>query len=158
MMKKFLLAGLLASTIVIPALAQNAKPAAPAASETKATHTDMWRSSKLIGVNVYNDKNEKLGDINEILLDKTGKVDGIVIGVGGFLSMGEHDIKVEMNKLKFVDEPMRNAATPAKSDNTTGSNANNNTAKTARDPWYPDHAVLNGATKESLKALTQFKY
>jgi sporulation protein YlmC with PRC-barrel domain len=157
-MKKFLVAGLLASTIVLPALAQNAKPAAPAASETTATHADVWRSSKLIGVNVYNDKNEKLGDINEILLDKTGKVDGIVIGVGGFLGLGEHDIKVEMSKLKFVDEPMRNAATPAKSDNTTGSNANGNTAKTARDHWYPDHAVLNGATKESLKALPQFKY
>ena len=67
----------------------------------------MWRSSKLIGLNVYNDQNEKLGDINEILLDKSGKVDGVVIGVGGFLGMGEHNIKVEMSKLKFVDEPVR---------------------------------------------------
>ena len=52
-------------------------------------------SSKLIGLNVYNEQNEKLGDINEILLDKSGKVEGVVIGVGGFLGMGEHDIKVE---------------------------------------------------------------
>src|SRR5262249_2135035 len=49
----------------------------------------------------------KLGDISEILLDKSGKVDGVVIGVGGFLGMGTHDIKFEMSKLKFVDEPIR---------------------------------------------------
>ena len=70
-----------------------------------------WRSSKLIGLNVYNDQNEKLGDISEILLDKSGKVEGIVIGVGGFLGMGQHDIKVDMAKLKFVDEPVRTSAT-----------------------------------------------
>jgi sporulation protein YlmC with PRC-barrel domain len=42
-------------------------------------------ASKLIGLNVYNDQNEKLGDISELLVDKSGKVDGVVIGVGGFL-------------------------------------------------------------------------
>ena len=71
----------------------------------------MWRASKLIGLNVYNEQNEKLGDISEILLDKSGKVDGVVIGVGGFLGMGQHDIKVDMAKLKFVDEPVRTSAT-----------------------------------------------
>ena len=73
------------------------------------THQEMWRSSKLIGVNVYNRQNEKLGDINEVLLDKSGKVAGFVLGVGGFLGMGEHDILVSMDKLQFVDQPMRTA-------------------------------------------------
>ena len=93
--------------MIVPALAQSNPPApapkapAPAATVTTtapapAAHSGMWRSSKLIGLNVYNDQNEKLGDINEILLDKSGKVDGVVIGVGGFLGMGEHNIKVEM--------------------------------------------------------------
>ena len=67
--------------------------------------TGQWRASKLIGVNVYNDKNESLGEINEIVLDPFGKVGGVVIGVGGFLGIGERDILVSMDKLKFVNEP-----------------------------------------------------
>jgi sporulation protein YlmC with PRC-barrel domain len=122
----------------------------------------MWRASKLVGLNVYNDQNEKLGDISEILLDKSGKVAGVVIGVGGFLGMGQHDIMVDMGKLKFVDEPIRTSATTTTS--TTGS-ANRpagapaaTTATTTRSKWYPDHALLSGMTKDQLKGMSQFKY
>jgi sporulation protein YlmC with PRC-barrel domain len=73
----------------------------------------MWRASKLVGLNVYNDQNEKLGDISEILLDKSGKVDGVVIGVGGFLGMGKHDILVKLDKLKFVNEPVKTSSATA---------------------------------------------
>ena len=111
MRSKLLIGGLLASVMIIPALAQSNPPASaanPAPASTVTTtapraQSNLWRTSKLIGLNVYNDKNEKLGDINEILLDKSGKVEGVVIGVGGFLGMGEHDIKVDMAKLKFVE-------------------------------------------------------
>jgi sporulation protein YlmC with PRC-barrel domain len=83
--------------------------------------TGQWRASKLIGLNVYNDQNEKLGDINEVLVDKSGKVTGVVIGVGGFLGIGEKLILVTMDKLKFVDEPMRTTSTaPAAPAGTTG--------------------------------------
>jgi sporulation protein YlmC with PRC-barrel domain len=147
-MRKFLLGGLLATTMLIPAFAAD----------------DMWRSSKLIGLNVYNDQNEKLGDISEILMDKSGKVDGVIIGVGGFLGMGQHDIKVEMSKLKFVNEPVRTSSTPPSPGGTTGSAtppANRPAATTASSTtkkWYPDHAVLSGATKDSLKGMPEFKY
>lgn len=120
----------------------------------------MWRASKLKGLNVYNDQNEKLGDINELLVDKSGKVEGVVIGVGGFLGMGEHDIRVDMSKLEFVNEPVRTSTSSTA--NTTGA-ANRpatSTTNAARDDhkWYPDHAVLSGATKDSLKSMPQFKY
>ena len=119
MRSKLLLGGLLASVMIVPALAQSNPPASanpPAATATapapaSVSQSAAWRSSKLIGLNVYNDQNEKLGDISEILFDKSGKVEGIVIGVGGFLGMGQHDIKVDMAKLKFVDEPVRTSAT-----------------------------------------------
>ena len=140
-MRKILLGGLLAATMIMPASAADV----------------MWRSSKLIGLNVYNDKNEKLGDISEVLVDKSGKVDGVVIGVGGFLGMGQHDIKVDMSKLKFVDEPARTAST-----DTTGSSTKTDnrpaTATSTKNTWYPDHAVLSGATKDSLKNMHEFKY
>ena len=97
----------------------------------------------------------------EILLDRSGKVDGVVIGVGGFLGMGKHDIKFEMRKLKFVDEPIR---TPSPATTGSGANApaNRPAAAPAASPmkskWYPDHAVLSGATKDSLKNMPEFQY
>ena len=123
----------------------------------------MWRSSKLIGLNVYNDQDEELGAISEILLDKSGKADFVVIGVGGFLGIGQHDIMVETSKLKFVDEPVRTSSTPT---STTGSGmagtANRppttTTTTTTKSKWYPDHAVLSGATKDSLKNMAAFTY
>ena len=167
-MRKTLIAGgLLASVMLVPALAQSNPPtpaqrpaAAPTATNAAVqSHGDLWRASKLKGLNVYNDKNEKLGDINEILLDKSGKVAGVVIGVGGFLGMGEHDIMVEMSKLKFVNEPVRTSSTTT-TNTTTGAPANRpaTTTTTTDHKWYPDHAVLSGATKESLKSMAQFKY
>jgi sporulation protein YlmC with PRC-barrel domain len=164
MRKTLIVSGLLASVMLVPAFAQSNPPAqrpaaAPATAGTAVqTQGDVWRASKLKGLNVYNDKNEKLGDIAEILLDKSGKVSGVVIGVGGFLGMGEHDIMVEMSKLKFVDEPVRTSSTTT---NTTGSATNRpttTTTTTTDHKWYPDHAILSGATKESLKAMPQFKF
>ena len=165
-----LVGGLLASIALVPALAQSNPPASsqpPAATATPVpavtkTQGNLWRASKLKGLNVYNEQNEKLGDITEILIDKSGKVDGIVIVVGGFLGMGQHDIKVEMSKLKFVDEPVRTSATS--NTGTTGANTRattttSSTATSANDhKWYPDHAILSGASKEQLKSMPQFKF
>ncbi len=170
MCSKLLIGGLLASVMIIPALAHSNPPASaanPAPASTVTTtapraQSNLWRSSKLIGLNVYNDKNEKLGDINEILLDKSGKVEGVVIGVGGFLGMGEHDIKVDMAKLKFVDEPVRTSATTSTTTTTTTGEATRpattTTTRSTEKQWYPNHAVLSGASKEQLKSMPQFKY
>ena len=105
MRSSLLLGGLLSSVVIVSAFAQSSPPAptpgpaaSPPAASTTASTSTMWRASKLIGVNVYNDQNEKLGDISEILLDKTGKADFVVIGVGGFLGIGQQDIMVEMSK------------------------------------------------------------
>ena len=164
MRTQLLIGGLLASALIVPALAQSNPPPAkpPAKVETTTTAPaatgPMWRASKLKGLNVYNDKNEKLGDINEILVDKSGKVDGVVIGVGGFLGMGEHDIKVEMSKLKFVDEPARTSSTTTTTTTGAANRPTTTTTTTSDHKWYPDHAILSGATKDSLKATPQFKY
>ncbi|WP_336489614.1 PRC-barrel domain-containing protein [Methylobacterium nigriterrae] len=119
-----------------------------------------WRASKLKGLNVYNNNNEKIGDINELLVDSTGKVEAVVIGVGGFLGMGEHDVAVPFNQIKFTNESRREAKkddakkSPA---DTTASTSTSNTAATDANRAAPDHAVLN-ATKDQLKAAPQFKY
>ena len=167
MRSKLLIGGLLASVMLVPALAQSnppastTTPAATAPAPTKKVQADAWRASKLVGLNVYNDQNEKLGDISEVLLDKSGKVAGVVIGVGGFLGMGQHDIMVDFSKLKFVDEPVRTSA--ASGTGTTGAanrpaNAPATTTASARSKWYPDHALLSGASKDQLKSMPQFKF
>jgi sporulation protein YlmC with PRC-barrel domain len=171
-MKKLIAAALLSAAVFsAPAYAQTAQPtdrAAPAAtaagSQEKMMLKGNWRASKLMGLDVYNDANDKLGEINELILDKNGKVNAVVIGVGGFLGMGEHDIAVSMDKLKFVEEPMRTSSTaPATTtretttkETTTGAATTTTTTADAND-WTPDHAVMSG-TKEQLKAMPQFKY
>jgi sporulation protein YlmC with PRC-barrel domain len=169
-----LLSAGLVSTAVYAQTAQPADRAAPAATNasndagTKLMLKGQWRASKLMGLNVYNDSNEKLGDINELILDKNGKVNAVVVGVGGFLGMGEHDIAVSMDKLKFVEEPVRTSSArdttaPVRDTTTTGAAPApaTTTAPTARaadaNDWTPDHAVMS-ATKDQLKALPQFKY
>jgi sporulation protein YlmC with PRC-barrel domain len=172
-MKTFVAAALLSAAVISgPASAQTAQPAdraAPAATTTQAAGTKMmlkgnWRASKLMGLDVYNEANEKLGDVNELILDKDGKINAVVIGVGGFLGMGEHDIAVTMDKLKFMETPVRTSSTaPAGTarDSTTGAAtapANTTTARSAdANDWTPDHAVMSG-TKDQLKAMPQFKY
>jgi sporulation protein YlmC with PRC-barrel domain len=151
-----------------PALAQTAPATAPVtpAERTQTTTTTApvaatpgWRASKLVGVNVYNNDNEKIGDISEILLDTSGKVSGVIVGVGGFLGLGQHDVLVQMDQLKFVNEP-RSATTPT----TTAPPATTATpttgatpARSANEKWYPDHALM-GATKDQLKGMPAFKY
>jgi sporulation protein YlmC with PRC-barrel domain len=165
-MRTLLLGGLLASAMLVSAFAQTSPPPASPAPAAQSTapkaQGDMWRSSKLIGLNVYNDQDEKLGDISEILLDKSGKADFVVLGVGGFLGIGQHDIMVEMSKLKFVDEPVRTSSTTTSTTGSaTTSTANRpatTTTTTTKSKWYPDHAVLSGATKDSLKNMAEFKY
>lgn len=168
-MRASLIGGILVATLMSTAAfsqtATQGNSAAPAATTTmtttKSTMSGNWRASKMMGLDIYNEQNEKLGDVNEILLDSTGKVAGYVVGVGGFLGMGEHDIMVEPSKIKFVNEPARTAATPAKDDAASASASANKpkttTARSTTEQWYPDHGVLS-ATKDQLKAMPAFKY
>src|SRR4029077_4296151 len=121
-----------------------------------------WRGSKVVGLNVYNDKDESIGSINDLLMDKSGNIKAVVLGVGGFLGMGEHLVAIPFDKIKFVDEPVAYTGTAGEphsrpaSSSTTGSAATNMTSPKA-NLWYPDHAVFN-ATKDELKAMPEFKY
>lgn len=166
---------------VMAALAGTALLAGAASAQTPTATTDRgssasnpipesslqgdWRASKVVGLSVYNDNNEKLGSINDILMDKSGTIKAVVLGVGGFLGMGEHLVAVPLDKVKFVNEPVAYSGTassgnsmsknPATPPTTTGSTSTAGSSKP--NPWYPDHAVFD-ATKDSLKAMPEFKY
>jgi len=141
-----------------------ATTAAPAAMSDTSTLKGNWRTSKLVGLSVYNDKNESLGSINDLLTDKNGDIKAVVLGVGGFLGVGEHLVAVPLDKVKFVDEPIvytgtagaqPGGARPSTSTTTTG--AATTVPAPRKNPWYPDHAVFN-ATKDQLKSMPEFKY
>lgn len=182
MKTKLLTATILAAALSTAAFAQsNPAPQNKPAQQTNTTQqqnasaTGEWQGSKLIHLNVYNEQNEKIGDIKELMLDKSGKIAKVVIGVGGFLSMGEHDVAVNFDQLKWVNEPVSNnsasnrpATAPANTaanaparNTTTGSNApamTTTASSSNANRTYPDHAVLSGASKDQLKAMPQFNY
>lgn len=149
------------STATTPPAATSTAPAADMTS-----HTGQWRASKVVGLKIYNDGNESLGSVNDLLFDKDGKIAAAVIGVGGFLGMGEHYVAVPFEKIKWVDTPVpaATASNGAGSTGMTGRPASTTTTGAATatpaakpNPWYPDHGVFN-ATKDELKAMPEFKY
>ncbi len=172
MLAKAIAAGLAGSALLAtvafaqtPTATTNMAPAAV----SDASHQGDWRASKLVGLSVYNDNNESIGSINDLLTDKSGNIKAAVIGVGGFLGVGTHLVAVPFDKIKFVNEPVAytgaagapsaTGSRPMSSTTTTGA-ATTNPAPAATsnsNPWYPDHAVFN-ATKDELKAMPEFKY
>jgi sporulation protein YlmC with PRC-barrel domain len=168
MLKKYAVAGVAASALLASAAfaqSPSATTAAPVAPSDASSLKGSWRTSKLVGLNVYNDSNESLGSINDLLTDKSGDIKAVVIGVGGFLGVGEHLVAVPLDKVKFVDAPIAYtgaAAAPApgarpSSTTTTGAATTAPAAAPKKNPWYPDHAVFS-ATKDQLKAMPEFKY
>jgi len=161
-MIRVLAAALLAGAVIASASAQNAAP-----TSADAHKQGQWRASKLVGVNVYNDSNEKIGDVDDIVLGRGGQVEAVVLAVGGFLGMGDRYVKVPFEKLKWIGEPARtssgaSADRPTIATNNAGAatgelNRFNHPERAANREWAPDHAVFN-ASKDQLKAMPQFKY
>ncbi|RXG84709.1 PRC-barrel domain-containing protein [Bradyrhizobium zhanjiangense] len=169
-MMKTIVAGL-AGTALLATVAFAQAPTATtdkaptAATATTTSASDQWRVSKMSGVKVYNEANENIGSINDLLMDKNGNIKIAVIGVGGFLGMGEHLVAVPYEKLKFTNEAIAYSAPatspPGRPASTTTTGAATGTDKTATtssaSKWYPDHAVFN-ASKDELKNMPEFKY
>ena len=176
MMFKFIsIAFLTTASIIGAASAQTATNQEASTASATPRKEGEWRASKLVHVDVYNEANEKIGDINDVILDRSGKATKVILGVGGVLSLGEHYVVVGFDKLKWVDQlvasttasttsapanaPATTSAPDGTTRTTTGAVATTTTTTTtsASSRWYPDHAVYN-ATKDELKALPEFKY
>lgn len=155
-----------AETATTPSTSTTDKAGMTQGSVSNVSYTGTWRASKVVGLNVYNDQNENVGSINDLLMDKSGNVKAAVISVGGFLGMGSRYVAIAFDKIKFSDQPVAytgasNApaggmAKPA-STTTTGSAATQPASTSKPNPWYPDHAMVN-ASKDELKNMPEFKY
>ncbi len=100
------------------------KPTTPPATQpmNKSTSVEIplklsgndWRASKLIGQPVRNAANETIGDINELMIDSGGKVSAVIIGVGGFLGLGEKHVALPLDQLSFSRDANNNIVVNAK--------------------------------------------
>ncbi|SPH16938.1 hypothetical protein DEA8626_00452 [Defluviimonas aquaemixtae] len=63
---------------------------------------DSILASDLMGLTVYSATDESVGDINDVIVKLDGTVEGVVVGVGGFLGMGEKDVAIEMDRIQLA--------------------------------------------------------
>jgi sporulation protein YlmC with PRC-barrel domain len=130
MLKKHMAACLVASALVaVPALAQTAGSGSPAGGGATGTtaappagpaggagaaatgggnisyitrrEQDVLRGSDLIGMDLFGANNEDMGEVDDVLINRNGQVVGLVLGVGGFLGIGETKVAVPMNAVQF---------------------------------------------------------
>ena len=61
---------------------------------------DVFTVTNYYKQDVYDPSNNKIGDIKDVLIDKTGQAKALIIGVGGFIGMGEKDVAVPFDAVK----------------------------------------------------------
>jgi len=100
-----------AALIAAPALAQQ-QPAS-VVPQTTGTSTlaiasvkldNGWRASKVIGSAVYNDQNQKVGSVDDLIVTPSDKIVVAVISVGGFLGIGSKLVVVPFEQLQFAKD------------------------------------------------------
>ncbi len=111
MMKKLMIGAALSALTLSSAFAQSPNtPADSRSTPPSATQTapsgamtgtaefvssqkpDQWLASSFKGTDVLGADNQKIGDVSDILFDKTGKIEAYVVSVGGFLGMGAKEV------------------------------------------------------------------
>jgi PRC-barrel domain len=85
------------------------EPAAPKSAEASGSPqflakqaSDDWLASNLIGHTVYNAQDEIVGDINDLVTDRDGKIVAVLVGSGGFLGIGQKDVALRFEDLKLA--------------------------------------------------------
>jgi sporulation protein YlmC with PRC-barrel domain len=137
--------------------------------------TNQIMASDLIGTRVVSANNESIGDINDVIVDRNGQVMAAVVGVGGFLGIGEKDVAVPFKSLEFMSSQQAQAMDNSKSGNnnvnTTGSTATtgntttsgsgsagstNTAANTSSSNQNQPERVMLRMTKAELQAAPAF--
>jgi hypothetical protein len=80
---------------------------APGATVTTTTTTAVpltgdMSAKKLLGTNIKNGQNETIGEVEDLLVGKDGKVEGVIVSVGGFLGLGERHVALTWDKLQLM--------------------------------------------------------
>jgi hypothetical protein len=155
------------------ALAQPAAPTQPHpnAAGTAAAPIEMgrpqrthggWRSSRIVGASVYNDHDERIGTVDDLIVGQDGRISEAVLSVGGFLRIGAKLVAVPYDQLRFEEQTGTptsdvNAPPVARIGTPTIPGVPANAPPPARQV-ITTRVVLPGATQESLTARPEFNY
>lgn len=119
--------GIAAVSISVPAFAPQAFAQGAPQTLQRVNVTEVatgWRASKIIGATIYNEADEKIGKVDDLIVSRSDRIPYAIISVGGFLGMGNKLVAIPTNALQFS----------------------------------MDHTLLDGADKDSLKAMPAFTY
>src|SRR5437899_5397220 len=105
--------------------------------------TDHWVFSKFKGSDVLGPDNAHIGNVNDMLFDKHGKILGLIVGVGGFLGIGEKNVAIDMSAFQAVPPD-------------TGSSGGGTAMTRSDDPTMTKLKV--SWTKDQLKNAPDFQY
>lgn len=133
-MKKLAIITTSLALLATPVLAQTATTtttttgASVADAKFSTVAKDEMFSSKLKGLNIYNQGDQSVGEITDIAM-RNHQIDAYILSVGGFLGMGERYVAVSPSSVNIRYDA-------------------------GKDKWM---ATMN-TTKEALKAAPEFKY
>jgi sporulation protein YlmC with PRC-barrel domain len=110
-MRTLTLAAVLGISALLPSRAIQAQVAGQATvgvtvEELRLVVLGWSAKHKLLGHDVYNDKNEKLGKVDDIIVSPKRTVSHAIIGVGGFLGLGKKDVAIPMDQMHFEGDKL----------------------------------------------------
>ncbi|MDS1136612.1 PRC-barrel domain-containing protein [Nitratireductor indicus] len=86
------------------AMTDDTKTSAIDSSELEKMPVEQIRTEDLTGTAVYGANEERIGEIGDIILSQDGKVDAVLVDVGGFLGLGEKEVAIGMDNLAFMTD------------------------------------------------------
>jgi len=121
MIKILLLTAAVSGLLISDTLSQSTTAGDPADTSkfVASQSADQLVFSKFKGTNVVGPNDESIGGVNDLLLDKSGKVVGVVVGVGGFLGIGQKNVAMDMSAFQIVPASSGGSAANGRSDDPT---------------------------------------
>lgn len=126
--------------------AADRKPTPPSFEYVTQQAPSDWAAQTLIGKSVENRSGETVGEVNNVILNEKGKVVAITVGVGGFLGLGEKDVGIPFDALKFRDEDVVDQNADGEDTADVGDD----------DASQDDRVIVIDVTKEQLEAAPSF--
>lgn len=104
MLKSYALAGALVATLSVAALAEQTMNRTTDGPEFLTTlPQNALLVSNIHEQNIYDPRDNKLGEVKDLMLDRNGKITAAIISVGGFLGIGEKDVAVAFSEIKATE-------------------------------------------------------
>ena len=103
-MRTIISATVFAMGVSVAAWAQQPAPVAPGPAKIFTTLPAGTTVTNFYKQNVYDPSDNKIGDVDDVLIDKEGNVTALIIGVGGFLGMGEKDVAIPFSDLRTSEK------------------------------------------------------